>query len=368
MVLRRLTDLIDPSSSLSVLPQWKYMYSFTAYPKGLFENLLRQPLTVSLPAWFVFTSFPFVERQNILLHTLLIHELGHFKDVVDGLTDSVTRQIKIDQDAVKVLAEKIGSTKLKSATTAERVDANNDQGAQMTLADFLGDQIRQAVHARCSKILTNWLKEIAADLIAIRILGPAFFFALAEASALFGVMDRYSDTHPSSNFRLKYLLLELARLGFMSGIQRTSIGDRLRAWQSDLQARDLVPQEDHQRIAYSTITGSFDIIENAVAAAPRLYTYSVEAFNRDVAPIVDLFLKQGIPPIDKWDKTTGMNSPWNLVSVVNAGWTGYLESVVERYEVPGRDESVRSYEALRNYSEILLKAIESNEILQRWRS
>ncbi len=322
MVLRRLSRFLSPRVSLSLLPQWEYMYKFIGYPNLVTRWLENFPAGISkiagqaekLPEWLVFIAFPYVESKNVLLHILMVHEVGHLKDFVDGISSSALERTTVDSERLGALVRNIRETPIEKPQPP-RGGPQAVEPTQLTLDDLYGDVIYQQVYERVSTIVSNWVKEFVADLIAIRALGPAFFFALAEMSATVGVLDKHGDTHPSSKLRLKYLLAELQEMGFLSETAMPEIVERLAAWKQDLEEQNLTPSESHQEIAFVTTATNFGVIREAVLNAPNLYTYRVEIFNRDVSSIVN-HLSRGIPPSEKVDG--GKKIPLNLVSIINS--------------------------------------------------
>jgi hypothetical protein len=274
------------------------------------------------------------------------------------------KEVKINPDSVKTLAAEIGQTRVGKAMPG---GVKPEDARQLTLEELLGDQIGQEVYAKASRIVTSWVKELVADLIAVRALGPAFVFALVELSTAMGALERYGESHPATKLRLKYLLAELEEMRFLADANVSDIVGKLKTWKEEVDWTKLMPDEPHQRIAFEAIVGNFAAIRDAVLAAANLYTYRVDVFNRDVLAIADDFLSQGIPPIERWVAEAGKRVAFNLVSIINAAWVMYLTRMDVFFELTGGTSPATRADSLWNFNEIVLKAVESSEIVQRWR-
>lgn len=105
----------------------------------------------------VILELPKIEKENPLMWTILIHEIGHNLD---------DKYLKITKETFKNI----------------HFPAND------------------------LKILKKWIKEIVADLISLRIIGPAYMMSFMFFNLLSGNLESFSNTHPSPKYRL--LLME----------------------------------------------------------------------------------------------------------------------------------------------------------------
>lgn len=375
MVSRRLSQYLATTVSLALLPQWNYMYETIGYHnlvQSYISALNINPPSIKgtkkkQPEWLTFIKFPFIESKSALLHTVFAHELGHIKDFVDGISKAALSGIRVNQASLDKLIKEVGQTEV--GLLWPQGTAQKQQGAppqQLTFQHLYADKLAQMVFSNTTQIITNWVKEFVADLMAGRILGPAFVFALVEVSAIMQVLDKHGKTHPSSSLRLKFLLAELERKRFLSDLSNADLRNRLISCKRELDNKDLTPTDPYQRLAFETIDANMKFVRDAIDDAKGLYEFTVDDFNRDVERIGADYLSKGIPPIDSWNPARNTSERWNLVSVINAGWLVYLTNINGFYKVTGSVSESEQFGALNNYSELLLKAIESGEIMELW--
>lgn len=167
--IERLLTQIIPSSSTMVRARWSYNYSilelYDLYRNALKTLLppskLQEALEPSTHKFFV-VSLPLIERNNILLHVVLGHEIGH--RIAESYFD------KEDKTAVVTsVTTKIGDGKWYEPD----IEA---QGPLFAL------QTRQLLTNQILKIRRRGLEEIISDVVGFYLFGPAFLFALSELS------------------------------------------------------------------------------------------------------------------------------------------------------------------------------------------
>ncbi|MEW6419081.1 MAG: hypothetical protein AB1480_13345 [Nitrospirota bacterium] len=106
-----LIDKYYPGVKTIIRPQWRWNYKYLDIMREL-KRLLEpidpkvKDVLASYDKFPVF-SFPGLERDNILLHVILAHEIGHFIDDVFQLSDDseVITAIKFDMEKVKRFIE-----------------------------------------------------------------------------------------------------------------------------------------------------------------------------------------------------------------------------------------------------------------------
>jgi len=116
----------------------------------------------------VFVTYPEPEGRNVFWQAILFHELGHAIDWNKDITKNILEEIE-----------------WKRPTSIDPT------------------------------ILGNWIQEIVADLIAIRLVGPAMLFSSRCAGLTADVLDSDSITHPAFRWRFAWMLEHLKRLGYM---------------------------------------------------------------------------------------------------------------------------------------------------------
>jgi hypothetical protein len=366
-VLRNLVKKFASGFELALIPTWEYGYCVHIY-KDLYIRLaeafgLTPRSEKNYPSWFVFLKYPSIEANNILLNCVFSHEIAHFKDYLDATSERLIKDIKIDEDEfesyLRYLLEQKVSGKSRSEVTEQ-------EKRQLTFGEIWGKEaIRQDIYARISKIIENWLKEMVADLLALRTFGPAFLYSLIESSILLQVMDTYADSHPSSTWRIKYCLDELRHPGFMEKATNEAVGNYLEDWYRYLEGAHKEPTYPPHRVSFVSIKKALPSILEFIRIVSKPFTFDVKAYNRVSEIIKSRFLLKGIPPIAAWDKES--HQYFNNIYTLNATWEVFLtdkDAFYQNFQIDGINDKLKANEIL---NKLALKALESSDILRLWR-
>ncbi len=144
--------VIEPSVILALLDEYNFgEVDVPAWLRREYQRKnLRSPSLSGREA--VVCVLPIIEGTNPLTWVLLVHELGHAVDGRHRLSEAVTKAISAPGPAAAVF--------------------------------------------------NNWAKEFCADLIALRLVGPAYFAAYCSFCAFSRSLRYTSDTHPPSDLRI----------------------------------------------------------------------------------------------------------------------------------------------------------------------
>jgi hypothetical protein len=129
-------------------------------------------------------GFPSPDANCILLHALAAHELGHYACArhvaqLEAIRDEALIHVK--REHAITIQEYIAETSKKHLS---------DHDAYEQSSNF--------AEARLFTIADRWLSEVAADVAAARLVGPAF---LGAFDRIVLDVDKTSDTHPPSSLR-----------------------------------------------------------------------------------------------------------------------------------------------------------------------
>jgi hypothetical protein len=158
--------------------------------RELFGLVFKDPesLLKSLPKNISIFHFPSGEKDNVIAHIAFFHEIAH---EIDQL------KLKISEE---IFSESIKSEKEKSPRKEEPKKGKHD------------------LHASHKEIIASWSREFTADLIATRILGPAYAIALLLTPGILGRMRIHAVTHPAMLLRLKFVFELLNSFGFRDSL------------------------------------------------------------------------------------------------------------------------------------------------------
>lgn len=308
---------------------------------------------------FFIMAIPKAERENILCHAMLGHEIGH------GIY-----QIK---------AQRIFSrdTPTRTLETAYRVIRNNPDRFRNWI---VGSEINEQALIEKSKLIhdfyTNWKEEIGADILAAFLFGPAFLHAHYELMVPVYGLDQCAISHPPNRGRLRIIFKLLTG-------EYSSSYDYKGLWEDNgflkerienirtICSKDINPsiaEEDDRGI--STLV--WDIIEDEV---PSLilplqvpidgFLYTPQRFRKDVDDYSP-YLSLDIPIVEK----VPVDEKLTIPTILNVGWFIYFKRFDEidndknQTTADTRPEDMPAY--CRKLNHLLLKSIELNYIKTMW--
>ncbi|HXI42865.1 MAG TPA: hypothetical protein VNH18_35335 [Bryobacteraceae bacterium] len=150
-----------------------------------------------------FVEIPYSQGTSFFSNINIYHEIGHF---------------------VYQMFSKSGEASL------DQLDAAMEKAIkqQKSLQEFEPWQKAAERKVRLKGILENWTKEVFCDLFAVRLIGPAFTFALIDLYWIIGLMRagnerRFDEEHPSPALRLREQLAQLTKEGWWPRIGKFDI-------------------------------------------------------------------------------------------------------------------------------------------------
>jgi len=352
---------------LRLCPRWDFNYGIYAYknyiqtsldmfPVDLFPELLKG--LPSFPELFIFINYPRTESRNILLHSIIMHELGHLVDFQTCISDTICLKINIDETSF-----------LKLYNKEKESEKSKQKDMQAT-----DDELIQSLFDKCLEITKKWLSEFVCDSIATHLLGPPYFFALFELSTLTDNMYRYSECHPSSGIRLRFISDELYEMYLKNNNKLSNekeselilnLYEYLKQKEKANAFKPTSSGNDYFQVVYETILPYRTLLQKTVRQKINTLSYDVNKFNNEVD---DLFkdIKSGVPPSEFRSQHTNKNSSASFASILNCGWLACLFGMDDFYSVVSATKDADKLKALDNFNELLFKSIESSYILQEW--
>jgi hypothetical protein len=364
VVLEGLLARVSPSAQFFAAPQFDYNYGIATFkPVDILAlgNYLSAQEKAELPAIVNSTihliMFPRAERDNILIHAVFGHEVGHLV-AADYL--SALQSTPEFLDAVKTAVEEI--LKVRPAP----------QGANQI-------QLLKHVSPIATALQTVWrraMEELISDYVGCLLFGPSALFASYEIFALqdLDAAPSGDELYPPGRLRFRLLIETLAEEGFLASIEKltesSAGGDASRFFESNqligkiktlTAATDdtsVLNQDVIHQTAYAWVQKSLSAAKPKIKSlVPMDLMYKVGEFDKEVPHLLDR-LELNVPP-NELDVYPNIQSPsWQ--SALNASWIFklYGKKAVQK----GAEEfSHEDYEAI---NRLCLLAIE-NIALQR---
>lgn len=222
-------------------------------------------------------------------------------------------------------------------------------------------QLLAQVSGEIDELCEFWLEELFSDAVGTCLFGPAFLVAMLETLLTTGSMERGTSTHPPLAARLLCIgkTLQHTALGFSSQSFPPNLRARFDASMAEAQSTLQAPSTTASGEVMGTVK---DLVLNRIdeivqVAVDRIQSanvlYTAQQFADDVERFVSRFVKLGVPPID---------ASASLASVFNVGQVLCSDHLHEF--CPGLDDDA---EKERRIDDLLLKAIELNEVSTRWK-
>ncbi len=313
--------------------------------------------TQSIPRTFVFFSFHRIESRNALRHCMLFHELGHFVEFVsEAYKQLITPDMDVDISQVAKLAVK------------EKEDLTALLSPQAQLELFHDESMAKQFSERFLDRLNKWTVEIFADICAARMLGLSYLFTLFECAIITEGMERmshFSDTHPSTLFRLQ-LLEEFLRDKLeldVEGLKNKDVAAIVTNIHEYVDAKYSPPTEDNFTLVCDTIRKNRHLIWAAALSIDTITDYKTPTYEDHTETIVSRYLLQGTAPIESYHKSSDSFIPWPVVSILGAGWVVYLTKLSELCDEHTVSSEEDKHKLTTNQLELLLTAVEASEIL-----
>jgi hypothetical protein len=311
-----------------------------------------------LPEDIGILKFPYCAVHDVLVNCILFHEMGHYIYEKTKLEKEFIEKIELDL-ALFVIEGKV----------LERLKPLQPRVAWNRLSMYVRG------------LMAAWADEIFADMLAVRVLGPAFHLACLQMEHILptnieGVKD-FSRTHPADNFRFKIHAKWLKEGGWNNIItERTpEIFERL----DDCEKLEL---KDFKIKCQPPLGGEKGLEE-------KLHKWMLEKFGEMVVKIegkvsdkvakverpigdftttdrlVTQYLEHGVVPSTVCDEQKNKYHP-NPTTILNSGFFFYLggmKKLIEKVQAKISQPKKRlKYE--KRLNEWLAKAIEDWQILQ----
>ena len=337
-----------------------------AIPDDIRADLEKE--AASLPSWFVFLSLPYVTHASALNLTPLLHELGHFVDFRLEIFKEVLPLDISQSEAARDLIEKICQTRIAPGEAQPKPEEKNLGPQEPRVGEFLGREfIEQQVFAQCEQVVRSWVHELIADLFALRLAGPAYFYGFVNYAANIGLDTKSAASHPSPAIRVDLMLKELEDLDYLTKYSPDNVRSSLQLWQEWASHEKLEPDEALMRVAYLSVNANIGKLKNAVRTHTAPFSYPTKTYVEKVPRVVS-DLGEGIPPVDRPHAQKGRFQPCEFADILNGAWSTYmfsLEKVEQLLESPSGEKRRL---AVKTLNELVLKAIESSEIVRGWES
>lgn len=283
-------------------------YTLRKVIRQIFEDDLKgESLQKEVPDLFAVISIPASDRDNVLQHATIGHELGHalslhFKDL-----DACSDALEPDPEALDAVFEAI-------------VQGGEAPPGQLSL------YAKQGLRRRAVRTIQQWANELLADVWAIRLLGPTPLLSLLHA----GGRQEALEDHPPTYLRGQAMFEALDRCGF--GAQSIPWLDQSFSAMGKCMAETRWAAEAHHVLATQTLEAQMGLLVEQVfrqKAGLDPFTYEAWSAGSDSSQAEGRheFVEQILHHVPPCGCMEGASVPSDSVlpSILMAGWNVWLD-------------------------------------------
>lgn len=312
-LINHLTAPFDDKSEFILIPTDDHNYEITYW--GIILDRLSTRLSALFgvqtkklphdPKSFSILSFPAVYKDNLVAHSLMGHEIGHFIILHESLEEELSKHITINSSKFNEIASlEIAKEKLKN---------------KGKLKDAEKDKIKNEIHERIFSNIMAGAEEILCDLIGFRTMGPVLLFATVEFLLSETPTYKIYQNYPPPALRLQALIDEIKLGGFvekLTGELKVDFKELVTNIEDHISPENIGNYSQEELLQYSTckqiIPELRKIADGVITRHPEL-KYSAETFGSDL-PILIKKLRRLIPPCEN-----KRGIPANMISILNSG-------------------------------------------------
>lgn len=319
-----------------------------------------------LPKEIGLLMFPYCGAKEVLVNCDLFHEMGHY------IYETTDLESKIRSDIATHLAAFIEQEQLLNEIQSALFVANR-------LYNYVG------------RLLLTWADEIFADILAIKVLGPAFHFAYLELQQVLpvaivsdtdlGAENAFSETHPADNFRFKLHAKWLRSCGWCEELKKHA--SEVHAHLEKCEKLEINAFKINCHLSIPELSDQQDLIHNWMLNQVERLVRTVEAsvskklenvqnpyddYKRSSEYVMSC-LEHGVVPSTVRNSEGEKIHP-NPTTLLNAGFfffLGEMEGLMKRVKSKA-DPIQKRLQYEKRLNEWLAKAIDDWQILRMWRT
>jgi dCTP deaminase len=384
----KLVSDLRPGAQVMLRPMWHYNYATIVsnlrdfYLESLqeFENYLplidvESKILAPLGPTFHIISFPALEKDNILLHSLIGHEIGHL------IANDLVRQDETEYlDGIRNEIESFADSTLKDQDIDE-----GSAGGPLALASMRAKLIGE-ISDLCLIYWSRALKEILSDVVGTILFGPAALFSTLEIAVQSGfdlAPTRSNNYYPPWRTRIREILnvvdalagdllsVESAMfkipvpfslkgvggaLGLTSEKRADFVNERvqtIRALAAESSDRIQIDKYRPSKIAYDALPEYIKKHTESIISIIGKNAFKKSSLKRLLPALIER-LDAGITPNAEHDMPSKAGASVGLVEVLNSAWYQKVS-----LSSPQSSSYVEQFETLRSQrNRLTLKSID----------
>ena len=361
-LIGNLLSMLNPKAKFIFLPDYEYNFAYLELIAPLRTALQDAVSDIDKSLKFAeklaILWFPLAHRDNMLLASLLGHELGHFVNEESEIVNKLITKIVIPPTKIQGIANEWLRTKV--IAEKKTIKINDYFGLETTKA-----QVKKSV----VKKVSQQIKELVSDAVAFYIFGPAFLIAQYCYLVSLSNLEHKPEGYPSAKMRIEFLADLFENMGYASMLEKIKksrnpthqeiskqFKEIIEAIKSIVKKPTIVIADKEEKLVYDSIYGLKKDLWSEVHTAVKNQKYSPQVFADEVFKLTDI-IDSFVPPTE-----IELERPANPISILNAGILYQLTSM-EKIHKEIKDKTMEERLSTRHkLHKLVMKAGELSQI------
>jgi hypothetical protein len=351
------SHLVSPDSEVTVVTKSDGSYSISV-SDFLGKALGGSSEEADEGGMAIVAFIPREEQRSGLLHTLLVHEIGHAASRQHSLAKQIRKEATASLSEAHVEATKGVVQKLQKDHTF-RIGVCNFLGKERPVEVTDPDDIPELAEDFLWASAQACIEEAICDAFAIRLLGPTYLYAFA-AIVCTSNLDDWDYVHPTARQRISLMLDQLDETGWDTVLEEST--PEINRWFRTKAAEprpSLDPAPSFNAAAVELMANRVrEVVDQHVADL----AFEPDDFSDEVQRSITELLDVGVPPaqLQKLDLEEPELMPLLRPEIILGSW---LFAIAHE---GGSLPAVAKAPALPELSSLLPKALEVSALQRAW--
>ena len=371
--IQKLTKSVLPDVQTMLIPQWEYNYTIltTNLHDFYFNYLLRlvnyvsevnlENILAQLGKSFHIVFFPAIERNNILLHCLMGHEIGHL----------VSKKYFTEEREQRLLREILNS----AVSIVNGMVEKTKKDIPPLLIPSVTQQMTQNVMEKITEMWKRGLEEMLSDTVGGFLFGPAILFstldmALQDLNGLDKAPDKNNKYYPPWRMRLRNIFQIIKELGLLPLPEEkfamkkvvSNVNQRFKLIEdmvSKTTDREGIEKDEITKIAYDEIEKDIPLAKHMFEGELKTLLVNPDNFYEHLSHLIER-IDFGVPP-NAFEKSIHERKTSSIVEIINSAWFHKLSWEDHLLKKEG-DFNPEILEKRSRMNRLTLKALEYSDI------
>lgn len=211
-LMEHITSKIDSKKTKFVfVPSYEFDFSITDFVEEMKSLLNDQEFDESvaksddsnpLPKIYLL-EFPFVYKDNIVINSMIAHEIGHYICYQSLYKSNYTTESNQYSEEISSILTSLSQKIWNESNLGQR---KRKKAAQRRLGDLTPSEIRKKLTKLVEYLISSNVEEIVSDYVGLKLVGPVYMISLFYLLVGATSEEELYGTHPNFYTRMKILL------------------------------------------------------------------------------------------------------------------------------------------------------------------